>query len=243
MSIDVRRVWCYTLGMAEESAKLKELVLSREEVRRCDRVAMERFEINGLVLMENAGIGAVRLILSLLKDMESPQVSIVAGTGNNGGDGFVVARHLSNEGISVKVLICGSRDRIKGDAVSNLRIIEHMGLPIAYIGDQPSEIIEQIIGEHTHSSNIIVDGMLGTGTSGTPRGAIRSAIEAINKLNKTVVALDIPSGLDCDTGKPLERAVRAQYTVTFAARKKGFENPAVAEYTGRVFVVGIGIHT
>jgi len=220
-----------------------ELVLSRTQVRACDRVAIEDFEINGLVLMENAGSAAARHILSLLDPLPNAGVCVIAGTGNNAGDGFVVARHLTNAGVNIKVLVCGARDRVGGDALSNLRIIEHMGLPITYADQQPPDALAVTIRSHVGPTDLIVDAMLGTGTAGPPREPIRSAIEEINRLTNPVVALDIPSGLDCDTGQPLEIAVKADHTVTFAAIKKGFHSPAAAAYTGRLTVAGIGIRT
>lgn len=220
-----------------------ELVLSREQVRQCDRIAIERFEIKGLVLMENAGAAAARLILSLLDDPASSSVCIVAGVGNNAGDGFVVARHLSNANVQVEVILCGDRERYKGDAEANLRIIERMALPIICLETEPPEAAAVVIRSHAAVADIIVDAMLGTGAAGAPREPIRSAINIINDLQKTVVALDIPSGLDCDTGQPLEVAVRADHTVTFAAMKKGFQSPEARKYTGDVTVASIGIDT
>ncbi len=222
------------------------LVLSREQVRRCDRIAIERFEINGLVLMENAGAAAARLILSLPDDIASSGVCVVAGVGNNAGDGFVVARHLSNANVPVEVILCGSRERYKGDAEANLRIIERMGLPIICLESEPPEAAAAVIRSHAAAADIIVDAMLGTGAAGAPREPIRSAIEVINdlqKIQKTVVALDIPSGLDCDTGQPIDSAVRADHTVTFAAMKKGFQSPEAGKYTGDITVASIGIKT
>ncbi|MCK4629447.1 MAG: NAD(P)H-hydrate epimerase [Sedimentisphaerales bacterium] len=218
------------------------LVLSREQARRCDRIAIERFEINGLVLMENAGAAAARLILSLPDDIASCRVCVVAGVGNNAGDGFVVARHLSNANVPVDVILCGDRERYKGDAGANLRIIERMALPIICLEPGPPDAAA-VVQSHAASADIIVDAMLGTGAVGAPREPIRSAIEVINDLQKTVVALDIPSGLDCDTGQPLEAAVCADHTVTFAAMKKGFQSPEAGKYTGTVTVASIGINT
>ena len=220
-----------------------ELVLSRLQVRQCDQVAIERFGIIGLVLMENAGSAAASYILGLLDGEPGKRVFIVAGVGNNAGDGFVVARHLSNAGVFVEVLICGSRERFKGDALSNLRIIEHMSLPISYIQSEQQDV-EPFIAQRAEKADIIVDAMLGTGTSGPPRGVIRTAIKVLSdkKLSSKIVALDIPSGLDCDTGEPLEIAVRAGHTVTFAALKKGFRSLRAANYTGKVTVGSIGIN-
>jgi len=230
--------------MAHGKNSTDELVLSRLQVRQCDQAAIERFEIIGMVLMENAGSAAARHILGILGSPQGKRVFIVAGLGNNAGDGFVVARHLSNVGVFVELLICGSREHFKRDALSNLRIIEHMNLPISYI--QPGQQdIEPLIVQYVDSADIIVDAMLGTGTSGPPREPIRTAIKILSdkKLTQKIVALDIPSGLDCDTGEPLEIAVRAGHTVTFAAIKKGFRSLQAANYTGKVTVASIGINT
>lgn len=213
--------------------------LSRKEVRHCDTVAIERYSIPGIVLMENAGRTASEIILAQLPQPTSANVAIIAGTGNNGGDGFVVARHLSNCHIKTKVLICGSRDRIRGDALTNLIIIEKMALDIEYTSNSPAEQIAQLAS----NADTIVDAMLGTGTAGPPRQPIRTAIETINALKKTVIALDIPSGLDCDTGEPLEIAITAAQTVTFAAMKKGFLLKEAQKFTGQVTVASIGIDT
>ena len=231
--------------MAHRPRQADVLVLSREQVRACDGVAIERFGIDGLVLMENAGGGAGRVILSLLPKPARARVVIVAGTGNNGGDGFVVARHLASENVGVEVVVCGRRERIKGDALVNLAIIEKMKLPLTYIDETSSEAVAAVLAERLAGAEVIVDAMLGTGTAGPAREPIRTAIKAINDnaAGKTIVALDIPSGLDCDTGRPVGIAVRAEHTVTFAAMKKGFQSLEAAPYTGRVTVVSIGIDT
>lgn len=220
-------------------------VLSRDQVRACDRIAMERYQINGLVLMENAGGAAARQVLSLLEKRVHPRVAILAGTGNNAGDGFVVARHLNNSDIDLDILILGSRDKYKGDALSNLRIIERMNLPITTVEMEDVQARYNEIKKHLEPIDLIVDAMLGTGTSGEPREPIKTAIHVINEYvdSKTIVALDIPSGLDCDSGKPLEIAVRADHTITFAALKKGFLSPDARPYIGEITIASIGIDT
>ena len=229
--------------MAHKPRQADGLVLSRDQVRACDGVAIERFGIDGLVLMENAGGSAARLILSLLSRPGRARVVIVAGTGNNGGDGFVVARHLANEKVDVDVVVCGRRERIKGDALRNLAIIEKMTLPLTYIDETSAAVIAAGLAGRLEGAEVIVDAMLGTGTAGPAREAIRTAIQTINECRqgKTVVALDIPSGLDCDSGEPVGIAVRAHHTVTFAAMKKGFQLLNAASYTGDVTVASIGI--
>ena len=229
--------------MAQKIDPTQSPILSCEQVRACDNIAIERYQIPSIVLMENAGAAAARYIISLLKTPETGQVGIIAGVGNNAGDGFVVARHLYNVGVTLRILICGSRERIKGDALVNLRIIENMDLAINYLNQQTSSDIAGVIKTQASCAEIIIDAMLGTGVAGAPREPIRSAIKAINELKTTVVALDTPSGLDCDTGEPLETAIRAQHTVTFAAMKKGFQAASAAQYTGHITVASIGINT
>jgi NAD(P)H-hydrate epimerase len=229
-------------GMNKSTGPRGEIVLSRRQVRDCDRVAIERFGINGLVLMENAGSAAAGYIIGLLERPVAASVCVIAGTGNNAGDGFVVARHLSNADVAVNVLICGSRDRIKGDALSNLCIIENMSLPIEYIS--PScENVSEVVTKRVGCVDVIVDAMLGTGAAGPPREPICSIIEVVNKLQVTVVALDIPSGLDCDSGEPLGPAIKADHTITFVAMKKGFVGGQASRYTGHVTVASIGIRS
>lgn len=241
MSIDVCGWSGYNDFMADKQEHCHDLILSREQVRACDQVAIDRFGITGLVLMENAGGAAGRLIISLLEKVDKSRVVIIAGIGNNAGDGFVVARHLFNAGVKVDVVICGLRERFKGDALSNLRIIEHMNLPVSFIDKESTESIARTICSLVQGCDVIVDALLGTGAVGPPRAPIRSVIESLNNCKQTVVALDIPSGLDCDTGEPMELTVKADHTITFAAQKKGFQNPASGYYTGSVTVASIGI--
>jgi len=154
----------------------------------------------------------------------------------------VAARHLYNGGYRVEVLVLGERERIRGDALSNLRIIERMGLAVHYPAGEPAAVGREMEAR-AGDCDLLVDGLLGTGAAGPAREPIRTAIGTINRLGRVVLALDIPSGLDCDTGEPLGEAVRAGHTVTFAAMKKGFENPMAREYTGKVTVASIGIKT
>jgi NAD(P)H-hydrate epimerase len=228
--------------MAVRFAPIDRIVLSRDQVRSCDQIAVDRFGVNGVVLMENAGAAAARQVSAMLTD-PAAGVCIVAGTGNNGGDGFVVARHLFNSGVAVEVIIFGQRDRMADDAETNLKIIEKMGLPIRWAHGADAEQNTRLLADRAGRADLVVDALLGTGLTGPPREPIHSAIAALNALSKTVVALDVPSGLDCDAGEPFDIAVRAACTITFAANKKGFLNPAAAAYTGTVVVASIGIHT
>ena len=229
--------------MEMKKRKAEDLVLTCEQVRRCDRIAIEQYGMNSLVLMENAGAAAARYILGLLDDPVASHVLVVAGVGNNAGDGFVVARHLSNSGVEVEVVLCGARERYQGDALANLRVIERMELPLHDPNPDDSSQVKEMLQSLGAKVDLIVDAMLGTGALGPPREPVRIAIETINRIKKAVVSLDIPSGLDCDTGEPQEPTVRADHTVTFAALKKGFQSSSAQAYLGSVRVALIGIDT
>ena len=209
--------------------------LSRDEIRSVDRTAIEQFGVPGVVLMENAGRGASDIL-----HRQGPQGTVVicCGSGNNGGDGFVMARHLSNRGLDVRTLLLADPARLRGDAAVNYRIAERAGLALVPCFDAPSGAC--LAGE-IESAGWVVDALLGTGLSGTVRSPYSDHIQTINQAGRPVLAVDIPSGLDCDTGLPLGCAVRAQLTVTFVAEKKGFANPAGWEWLGQVHVVDIGV--
>ena len=216
----------------------EEKTLSREQVREVDRRAIEEYGIPGMVLMENASRGLTEAVGRLLAKSGGRRVAIVAGTGNNAGDGFALARHLHNAGYEPTVLIAGQESRISGDARTNLQIIRRMHLKVQILS-QDDGGLEQLRAK-LERVDLVVDALLGTGLSGEVRGFYRGVIEQINASNKEVLAVDIPSGLDCDTGVPLGLAVRAGLTVTFVGRKKGFDSPGAKTYTGQVVVAEIG---
>jgi NAD(P)H-hydrate epimerase len=205
------------------------MFLSREEVRAIDRRAIQEFGVPGVVLMENAGRSAAEVLLGL--GVSGP-VTICCGKGNNGGDGFVIARHLDNRGVEVSVLLFAQPEELTGDAAINYRIIARSGLPITVQSDAPSQELAR--------SAWIVDALFGTGLTGAVRPPFDRVIAAINASGRPVLAVDIPSGLDCDTGLPMGATVKAQNTVTFVAMKKGFAEPAAKEWLGQVQVVDIG---
>ncbi|AQT69536.1 Nicotinamide nucleotide repair protein [Anaerohalosphaera lusitana] len=217
-------------------------VLSREEVRKFDEWAIEQIGVPSCVLMENAGRGCAEVILEHLGDVENPKVCIFAGIGNNGGDGFVIARHLADAGCDVKVVTCGDQSKIKGDAKTNLDIVCKMEIGVFQL-DMGLYGLDKRVEHFAKDSDIIVDALFGTGLKGALRGNYPELIDDINKLGKSVVAVDIPSGLNCNKGVPTEKqlAIKANFTVTFAAAKRGFTSTASREYTGDVYVAGIGI--
>ncbi len=207
--------------------------LTREQVRELDRRAIQEFGVPGVVLMENAGRGTAEALLGL--GARGP-VAICCGKGNNGGDGFVVARHLDLRGVPVRVLVWARRGEITGDAAINLAIIETAGLPLAFFdrADEP-EIERQLA-----SVDWIVDALLGTGARGEPRLPLDAVIERLNLHPAPKLAVDLPSGLDCDTGQPAAHTIRAAHTCTFVAAKPGFFSPGAEQYTGRIHVIDIG---
>ncbi len=207
------------------------MTLSRDRLRNVDRCAIEQLGVNGLVLMENAGRQAADEVEAMAV---GGAVGIVAGGGNNGGDGYVVARHLILRGCEVGVLVVVPEEKITGDALENLRIIRRLGIDVRFV--DPSEL-DAPLGEFT----LLVDAIGGTGIQGALRGGMAEAVERMNAAGPRIVAIDIPTGLDCDTGAAEGPAVRATKTVTFVARKKGFDAPGAAEYTGHVIVADIGV--
>jgi len=239
--------------MEKYSPDKKFVVMSRDEVRKVDSWAINTLGVPGVVLMENAGRSCAELIKEKLIDVAAPKVCIFCGTGNNGGDGYVIARHLLNSGFEVVVVICGwhglpAREntakmavpQVKGDAKINLDILERLGQPIEQLnlifGDVPAQVKSFAAG-----ADMIVDGIFGTGLSGQLSDEYKQLIDSINACDCPILAVDIPSGLDCDAGRPLGAAIRASYTVTFVAVKEGFASGSAAQYTGEVFVASIGV--
>ena len=211
--------------------------ISREDVRRTDRCAIEQLGIPGVILMENAGRQVADAAEQLLGGAVGRRVAVVAGAGNNGGDGYVAARHLALRGADVVTFIVCEPAKISGDAATNLDAIRQLGHDIRPVagGNIPD------LAEELARAEVVIDAVGGTGIRGALRGDIAAAVEQINAAERPVVAVDIPTGLDCDTGRAEGPVVRATVTVTFLARKKGFDSPGAAEYTGRVCVADIGI--
>lgn len=211
------------------------MLLSRDEVRALDRRAIEEFGVPGVVLMENAGRGCAELLRSL--GIHGPVV-VCCGKGNNGGDGFVIARHLDNGQVPVKVLLFAQPEELAGDASINYRIIDKAGLSIESLGLRPLD--GEKLRRELAAAEWVVDALFGTGLTGPVRPPFDEVIAAISAGSTRVLAVDIPSGLDCDTGQPLGPTVRADHTATFVGLKKGFADPAARSWLGQVHVVDIG---
>ncbi len=199
--------------------------LSREQVRQVDQIAIDDFGMSGLVLMENAGRGAAEIIHRI-----SPPggVAILCGKGNNGGDGYVIARHLQLAGREVVIVSVVDIGELSGDASANATIAAKADIPITQcIVDRP----------------IIVDCLLGTGARGAPSGIYADFVRAANAALAIHIAIDIPTGLDCDTGQASEPTFRADHTITFVASKVGFQKGDANKFTGVIHEVGIGVPT
>ena len=207
--------------------------LTRDQVREVDRRAIEEYGISGLVLMENAGRGCVDRLCEL--GVRGPVV-ICCGRGNNAGDGFVIARHLDLRGHAVRVvLFCDPAD-LRGDAAVNYAILAKSAVPIRIVtGTEDASWEADLAG-----ADWIVDALLGTGSRGQPRPPLDRVIQRLNQQPARRLAVDLPSGLDCDTGEPAATTFRADHTCTFVAAKPGFAVPAAAEYLGQVHVLDIG---
>ena len=212
------------------------LYLGRKESQKLDQEAIEKLTIPSIVLMENAGRGVADILLS---QYTSGKVVICCGKGNNAGDGFVVARHLDNQNIPVQVLLFSSPDDLARDAHINYQIAVNSGIVVEHCAFKESFTKE--IENQLAQAGWIVDAIFGTGLVGNVRSPYDEIIATMNASKIPILAIDIPSGLDCDTGKPLGQAIKAKTTVTFVALKKGFQNPEAQPFLGQVHVIDIGI--
>lgn len=209
-------------------------------IRDVDRTAMQRYGVSGLQLMENAGRGLAECIESYLARVErawTPKVAIIAGKGNNGGDGFVAARHLANRGLKVEVYLLAALADLKGDAGANARAWKNMGGAVHLVRSRRS--LEKHAQSFKHAS-VVVDAILGTGLSSPVKGFYGEVIDFINTLARPVISVDVPSGVDASTGAELASAVRADLTVTMAMPKLGLYLYPGRELAGDVEVVDIG---
>ena len=210
--------------------------LTAAQMRETDRRTIEDYKIPGIILMENAGRGATDAAMKLIEGGEP--VGVFAGKGHNGGDAFVIARHLHNRGVPVEVFLIGGMENMPADdeAVVNMNILPNMGIPVNRLAEEAD--VEKL---DMDGFSLIVDGLFGIGVSGEVRGLYKSLIEKMNASPVKKFAVDIPSGLSADEGVPLGTAVRAAATATFGAPKAGFEKPGASDYTGAVTVVEISI--
>lgn len=189
-----------------------------------------------MILMENAGLACAHQAVEMLAGTGQKRVAILAGAGNNGGDGFVMARHLRIARIETTVYLVADEQKLTGDARINWDAARAVGVSTKVLGDDISAVSRALL-----EADFVVDAVGGTGIRGALRGTPAEVAREINAAGRPVLAVDIPTGLDCDSGRAEGPAVRAVRTVTFLARKQGFDVPDAQEYTGEVYVAHIGI--
>ncbi len=209
-----------------------EPIVSIQEMRAVDRLSIEKLAIPAILLMENAGLKTAQAIARGFGPMAQKNVCIICGKGNNGGDGFVVGRHLSRMGARVEIFSTARAEDLKGEAAANRTIAEKLGLPIHDIS-----AIDQLVP--SSSPELVVDALLGTGIRGEVTGFYREIIEWMNQQSAPVAAVDTPSGLNCETGAVAGAAVRADLTVTMGNIKTGQLFFPARERQGRFFVADL----
>jgi ADP-dependent NAD(P)H-hydrate dehydratase / NAD(P)H-hydrate epimerase len=192
-------------------------VVSALQMQNLDRRAIQEFGIPGIVLMENAGRATIEVIDKYFPAMNVRKIIIIAGSGNNGGDGFVVGRHLMNRGVEVEAFLLGHKAKVGGDAKVNLELYQKLR-PVQEL-HSPEDLMK--IQTRIDHVDLIIDAILGTGVNSEIRGLYRDIIDYINSLPTPVVSIDIPSGIDASTGKILGTAIYADLTVTFGLPKIG----------------------
>ncbi len=210
-------------------------IATAEEMHRLDMAAIEEGGIPGMLLMENAAVGILRVIRDALGvDLRQRKFIIVCGRGNNGGDGYALARHLFNRGADVRILSFGPIAELKGDAAQNARIYQNIGGSILELR-QGGAIPE------LPSTDLIVDALLGTGLTGSAKGPIARAIEWVNSRPEPVLSVDIPSGVESDTGLAHGPAVQANWTVTMGLLKRGLVLPPGRDLAGKITIANISL--
>jgi len=209
-------------------------VLSRLESREVDRRAVDEYGLSGLVLMENAGRGVADRLEQL--GIGGPVV-IGCGRGNNAGDGFVIARHLDLRGRDVRVLYWGQPADLPADAAANYQVLLRAGIALAHF---QGPHLAEVLAQHLSGADWIVDALLGTGAVGDPRPPLDAVIDQLNRSPARKMAVDLPSGLDADTGRASPHTFRADHTCTFVAAKRGMLAPGADAYTGQLHVLDIG---
>jgi NAD(P)H-hydrate epimerase len=212
------------------------LWFSRAGLMEVDRRAVEDFGIEVPVLMENAGRQVAEVARSYM--MEGSAVLIIAGAGNNGGDGLVAARHLANRGHQVQILLICDESKFTGAAQKQLQIVRKMELPVVILPRQNDALIRWL--ENSDVGDAVVDAMFGTGLNRPLDAPVKDLIMQLNNANHRVISVDIPSGLDCDTGQALGIAVQAAHTVSFCGMKIGFESADAIRYLGQISIGHIG---
>jgi len=213
--------------------------ITPRKMREIDRRTQEEFDIPATILMENAGRSVFQNAVEMLSEKQEKKITVVCGRGNNGGDGFVAARHLMNNGIDVSVFLVADVKELRGEAEANYhraeKIAQTMGKVIEVLNEENLSSFENKL----EVTSLIIDGMFGTGLARKVGEPEKSIIHLINDSEKPVLAVDVPSGLDAANGKVLGVCIRATKTVTFARPKTGFIGNE--KYTGETITADISI--
>jgi NAD(P)H-hydrate epimerase len=212
-------------------------VLNSQEAQQLDEKTQNQYGISTQILMEIAGLKCAQAISEIFPDIKNKKVAVFVGPGNNGGDGLVLARHLFNQGVAIRVFLLGQKEKLKTLSKKNLQILENMKVIATQINS--SEQLK-ILKPDIRAADIIVDAIFGVGLKRQVEGLYEETIETINYLNIPVVSIDIPSGLDSDRGISLGACICADYTITLGLPKVGLLIYPGAGYAGQLSLVDIG---
>ena len=221
---------------------MRNKAVTREQIQDLDRLAIKKYGIPSIVLMENAGRAVAEEILkdrasrALLKKYRNPKVCIFCGLGNNAGDGFVAARYLLNAGLQTKIFLIGRASQLKADAATHYRILKNCGYGISEISS-----VNRSVQLAVAQADLLVDAIFGVGLNREIGEPYRGIIQALNHSKKRIIAVDVPSGLDATTGKIHGICIKAYKTVTFSLAKTGFFKHDGPLYIGKVVVADIGV--
>lgn len=215
---------------------MRKLSFSAKEILALDRRAIDELGIPSVVLMDNAGRCVADETLKLLRGQKSPRVTVVCGTGNNGGDGLVTARYLNEAGIKTETYLTTEDSALKGDPLIFYKILKKLQYPVAIIDSEFKKFRNSLKASH-----VIVDCLFGIGLNRKIEEPFVRIIQEMNSARRLIVSVDVPSGLDATTGEILGIAVKADHTVTFSAMKTGFSVGQGPQWTGQIIVCSIGI--
>lgn len=209
--------------------------VSADTMKKLDSMALTK-GLSTLYLMEKAGEAVAKKTIELISKFKGGRISIFCGKGNNGGDGFVAARKLTESGFDVRVYLLGKQDEVKNEAAVNLLAFKDAGGTIKEIDTDSA--VERL--KNKLNDTLIIDAILGTGFSGSVSGHLKELIELLNSSNIPILSVDVPSGLDATTGKASPVAIKAKWTISFALPKKGFYKKDGPNYAGSIKIVNIG---
>jgi len=212
--------------------------VTAKQIQNLDNIAINKYEIDSLFLMENAGKAVADEVASILINKKTKKVAIVCGKGNNGGDGFVAARYLLNQGFEVKNFLLGKVKEITSDAYANLEMLLNLGQKIYEI---PNIKSFNRYKKNIRDCQIVIDAIFGVGLKGKLREPAKTVINFLNRSKRQVVSVDVPSGLDATTGFVLGTCVKADRTVTFTLAKKGFFINQGPKFIGKLKIADIGV--